>query len=100
MRVALTRAAGGNDALAGSKNNAASFRSSSGKIPKSSPMTSDSPNAITSPVRFMARGLAEAPGDENPRHACGRDCDGNGGGGRNGGGGLRQAPADRPAIIQ
>jgi len=33
-------------------------------------------------------------------HACGRDCDGNGGGGRKGGLGSRQAPAERPAIIQ
>jgi hypothetical protein len=68
----------------------------------------------------MARGLAEAVVDENPRqcerrdgllrfarndgcalvHACGRDCDGNGGGGRKGGLGSRQAPAERPAIIQ
>src|SRR3954468_4042170 len=122
-------------------------------------MTSDRPNAITSPVRFMARGLAEAVGDEKAearfpsplvgeggigacgrrllerrcftsamtpdegslsaettphpsptrgegrksetkRHACGRECEGNGGGGRKGGLGSRQAPADRPAIIQ
>ena len=56
---------------------------------------------MKSPVRFMARGLAEAVGDE--KHAvtaCGRECDGNGGGGRKGGGGSRQAPAVRPAIIQ
>src|SRR5260370_33852798 len=31
-------------------------------------MTSASPSAMKSPVRFMARGLAEAVGDENPRH--------------------------------
>jgi hypothetical protein len=33
-------------------------------------------------------------------HACGRECEGNGGGGRSGVLGSRQAPADRPAIIQ
>ena len=35
-----------------------------------------------------------------PAHACGRECEGNGGGGRKGGLGSRQAPAVRPAIIQ
>lgn len=30
----------------------------------------------------------------------GRECDGNGGSGGSGGGGLRHAPAVRPAIIQ
>jgi hypothetical protein len=37
---------------------------------------------------------------EEKRHICGGECDGNGGGGRKGGLGSRQAPADRPAIIQ
>jgi len=33
-------------------------------------------------------------------HTCGGEREGNGGGGRKGGLGSRQAPADRPAIIQ
>ena len=37
---------------------------------------------------------------ETKRHGCGGECDGIGGGGRSGGLGSRQAPADRPAIIQ
>jgi hypothetical protein len=49
----------------------------------------------------MARGLADEPGDENPRHddPGGGEAEGSGGGGRRRGG-WRQAPALRPAIIQ
>ena len=66
---------------------------------------------MKSPVRFMARGLAETESDENPpsmllRRRVARDyggggeCDGSGGGNGNGRGGSRHAPALRPAIIQ
>ena len=70
-------------------------------------------SAMKSPVRFMARGLAEETGDEKVseilrlsyasgrRRSCGGgECDGSGGGGRSTAGGSRQAPALRPAIIQ
>ena len=41
------------------------------------------------------------PGEGNACYnAGGGECDGNGGGDRSGVGGLRQAPALRPAIIQ
>ena len=62
---------------------------------------------MKSPVRFMARGLAEDGDDEKTCErrtltatASGGECDGSGGGGRSGRGGSRQAPALRPAIIQ
>ena len=65
---------------------------------------------MKSPVRFMARGLAETASHENPvivassplhERACdGGEWDGSGGGGRSGRGGSRHAPALRPAIIQ
>src|SRR5438874_342664 len=67
-------------------------------------MTSASDSAMKSPVRFMARGLAERTRHENPRrhdaayNGGGRDPEGSGGGGRRGG--SRQEPAVRPAITQ
>ena len=56
---------------------------------------------MKSPVRFMARGLAEAAGD-GKAHDIGRECDGNGGGGGKGarrlapgaGGAARDHPVD------
>ena len=68
-------------------------------MPNSNPVTSARPKAMKSPVRFMARGLAEAVGI-GKAHDVGRECDGNGGGGGKRRGGSRQAPAERPAIIQ
>ena len=55
---------------------------------------------MKSPVRFMARGLAEDGGDEKRYSDGGRECRRQRRRRRSGRGGTRQAPALRPAIIQ
>src|SRR5712691_4818340 len=61
-------------------------------------------SAMKSPVRFMARGLADEVRYEKASlpllYDGGGECDGSGGKGGSGRGGSRHAPALRPAIIQ